>query len=132
MLEPSRSVIELREQAAARAGPAPAPSRLTGGWTTIIRPGKLVSAAGIAPAIPRSQAERVAPTLRAAGGPEGSCTLNPPADNPDASGLIELRVQKWWEVLVMLQSSLPTLFADTGFTDRQPEHLPAEVEGALS
>jgi hypothetical protein len=27
-------------------------------------------------------------------------------------------------VLVMLQSSLPTLFFDTGFTDRQPEHLP--------
>jgi hypothetical protein len=42
---------------------------------------KLVSAAGLAPAIPRSQAERVAPTLRAAGGPEGSRTLNPPADN---------------------------------------------------
>src|SRR2546422_7225800 len=28
-----------------------------------------------------SQAERVASTLRADGGPEGSCTLNPPADN---------------------------------------------------
>jgi hypothetical protein len=42
---------------------------------------KLVSAAGLAPAIPRSQAERVAPTLRADGGPEGSCTLSPPADN---------------------------------------------------
>jgi hypothetical protein len=33
---------------------------------------------------------------------------------------------EWWEVLVMLQSSLPTLFCDTGFTDRQPEHLPHE------
>ena len=42
---------------------------------------KLVSAAGLAPAFPRSQAERVAPTLRAAGGPEGSRTLNLPADN---------------------------------------------------
>src|SRR5580765_2877781 len=30
----------------------------------------------------------------------------------------------WWEVLVMLQSSLPTVIFDTGFTDRQPEHLP--------
>jgi hypothetical protein len=26
----------------------------------------------------------------------------------------------------MLQSSLPTLFCDTGFTGRQPEHLPSE------
>src|SRR5213593_384594 len=32
----------------------------------------------------------------------------------------------WWEVLVMLQSSLPTVVCDTGFTDRQPEHLPEE------
>src|SRR5689334_223876 len=54
MLEASRSMIELREQMAAQAGIAPAPSRLTGGWTTIIRPGnELVSAAGLAPAIPR-------------------------------------------------------------------------------
>jgi len=30
----------------------------------------------------------------------------------------------WWEVLVMLQSSLPTVIFDAGFTDRQPEHLP--------
>ena len=30
----------------------------------------------------------------------------------------------WWEVLVMLQSSLPTVICDTGFTDRQPGHLP--------
>src|ERR1700689_2382426 len=37
------------------------------------------------------------------GGPEGNRTLNLPADNPDKSGLIELRVQKWWEVLVTLQ-----------------------------
>ena len=71
---------------------------------------KLVSAAGIAPAIPRFQAEHVAATPRAEdperlngcvgvemcdaetlgislaarceiGGPGGSCTLNPPADN---------------------------------------------------
>ena len=72
---------------------------------------KLVSATGFAPAVTRSQAEHVAATLRAVrpggfgkapgtwfrveteshvpwnvfpleiGGPEGSCTLNPPADN---------------------------------------------------
>ena len=70
---------------------------------------KLVSAAGVAPAIPRSQAECVAATLRAdapsgfknagveirdaetlgiglavrleIGGPEGTCTLSLPADN---------------------------------------------------
>ena len=35
----------------------------------------------------------------------------------------------WWEVLVMLQSSLPTVVCDTGFTDRQPEHLPKLVAG---
>ena len=43
--------------------------------------GKLVSAAGIAPAVTWSQAKHVAATLRADGGPEGSCTLNLPADN---------------------------------------------------
>ena len=70
---------------------------------------KLVSAAGVEPAIPRSQAECVATTLRAdapsglknagvekrdaeplgislavrfeIGGPEGTCTLSLPADN---------------------------------------------------
>ena len=42
---------------AAQAGLAPAPSRLTGGWTTIIR------------------------LSNEDGGPEGACTLNPPADN---------------------------------------------------
>ena len=39
---------------------------------------------------------------------------------------------EWWEVLVMLQSSLPTVVCDTGVTDRQPEHLPLKkliVEG---
>src|SRR5260370_22624119 len=79
----------------------------------------MVSAAGFAPAIPRSQAECVGcyatrcrprrvhtpgagemqdtnpdngPAVRLEiGGPEGSCTLIFPADNPDASGLIELR-----------------------------------------
>ena len=29
----------------------------------------------------------------------------------------------------MLQSSLPTVICDTGFTDRQPEHLPKLVAG---
>ena len=71
---------------------------------------KMVSAAGLAPAIPRFQAEHVAPTPRAGsprwifidrgrekrdaetlgiglavrfkiGEPGGTCTLNPPADN---------------------------------------------------
>jgi hypothetical protein len=71
---------------------------------------EMVSAAGLAPAVTRSQAEHVASTLRAVasangwrrglgscrdgalgtlaarlhrrfGGPEGTCTLNPPADN---------------------------------------------------
>ncbi len=83
----------------------------------------MVSAAGIAPAIPRSQAERVASTLRAVGGPEGTRTLSLPADN-GLLWLFELRIQIWWEVLVMLQSSLPTVVCDSGFTDRQPEHLP--------
>ena len=57
------------------------------------------------------------------GGSEGTCTLSLPADN----GLLrvfELRIRKWWEVLVMLQSSLPAFVFDTGFTDRQPEYLP--------
>ena len=27
----------------------------------------------------------------------------------------------------MLQSSLPTVVCDTGFTDRQPEHLPRKI-----
>ena len=57
------------------------------------------------------------------GGPEGTRTLSLPADN-GLLWLVELRIQKWWEVLVMLQSSLPTVIFDTGFTDRQPEHLP--------
>jgi hypothetical protein len=51
------------------------------------------------------------------------CASTLPADN----GLLrvfELRIRKWWEVLVMLQSSLPAFVFDTGFTDRQPEHLP--------
>ena len=69
---------------------------------------KVVSAAGLAPAITRSQAEHVAPTLRADGGPEGTRTLSLPADN-GLLWLVELRIhKKWWEVLVMLQSSLPT------------------------
>ena len=94
---------------AARVGLAPTPNGVTDRHATLTPPGngaaggiptrivplrrrmpdvfdhgsllKLVSAAGLAPAFPRSQAERVAPTLRAAGGPEGSCTPNLPADN---------------------------------------------------
>src|ERR1051325_9246283 len=51
---------------AAQVGIAPTPSRLTGGWTTVIRhQSKLVSAAGLAPAVTRSQAEHVAATPRA-------------------------------------------------------------------
>jgi hypothetical protein len=40
------------------------------------------------------------------------------------SGWLSYGSEKWWEVLVMLQSSLPTVVTDAGFTDRQPEHLP--------
>ena len=36
------------------------------------------------------------------------------------------RTKKWWEVVVTLHSSLPTLFFDTVFTDRQPDHLPID------
>ncbi len=32
----------------------------------------------------------------------------------------------------MLQSSLPTVVLDTGFTDRQPDHLPFEYSGNLA
>ena len=40
------------------------------------------------------------------------------------SGYLSYGSERWWEVLVMLQSSLPTVVKDTGFTGRQPEHLP--------
>jgi len=36
----------------------------------------------------------------------------------------------WWEVLVTLQSSLPALFYDGGFTDRGPDHFPKMLAGA--
>ena len=52
---------------AAQAGFAPAPFRLTGGRTTVIplsRTSKLVTAAGLAPAVTWSQARHVAATLR--------------------------------------------------------------------
>jgi hypothetical protein len=71
------------------------------------------------PGVPRRDSED--------GGPEGACTLNPPAD--DGALCFELRVQKWWEVLVTLQSSLPALFGDTAFTVRQPDHFPGKVAG---
>ena len=58
------------------------------------------------------------------GGPGGTRTLSLPADN-GLLWLFELRIRKWWEVLVMLQSSLPTVVKDAGFTDRQPGHLPS-------
>jgi hypothetical protein len=75
---------------------------------------RLVGTAGFPPAASWSQgARRTAPSalkteLRSdkLGGSEGTCTLSLPADN----GLLrvfELRIRKWWEVLVMLQSSLP-------------------------
>ena len=124
---------------AAQAGLAPAPSRITTGWTTVIPlssgaagrsctcigpfrrrvPGllrrrqqlRMVSAAGLAPAVPWSQARDVAPTPRTeaprwnqegtgdlfcsragfslldrcpppgSGGPDGICTHSLPADN---------------------------------------------------
>ena len=52
---------------AAQAGFAPAPFRLTDGRTTVIplsRTSKLVTAAGLAPAVTWSQARHVAATLR--------------------------------------------------------------------
>ena len=39
--------------------------------------------------------------------PDSESGLSLPADN-GLLWLVELRIQKWWEVLVMLQSSLPT------------------------
>jgi hypothetical protein len=61
----------------------------------------LVSAAGIAPAVPRFQAEHVAATPRADGAPDGTCTHTLPADN----GLLFYSATraKWWEALVILQ-----------------------------
>ena len=49
-----------------------------------------------------------------------------PSAFPQTTGCstIELRIPKWWEVLVTIQSSLPTFIRDTGFTDRQPDHFP--------
>lgn len=61
------------------------------------------------------------------GGPEGACTLNPPADN--GALCLELRVQKWWAVMVMLQSSASGSFCDAAFTVRQPGHVPEMVAG---
>src|SRR4051794_28784630 len=61
-------MIELREpgKLAAQAGIAPAPFRVTTGWTTVIPlSSEMVSAAGLAPAMTRSQTEGVATTLRA-------------------------------------------------------------------
>jgi hypothetical protein len=62
--------------------------------------------------------------------PDSESGLNPPADNPDASGLIELRVQK----MVGGAGNAPVvtsgvIFFDTGFTDQQPDHLPKLVAG---
>src|ERR1041385_2266064 len=104
----------------------------------------MVRAAGLAPAITRSQAGHVAATPRAnrrrwirksetgetrsrnpghrprgkneIGAPGGTCAHSLPADN----GLLFCSATraKWWEVLVTLQSSLPTFVCDTGFTDR--------------
>ena len=94
---------------------------------------KLVSTAGVAPAIPRSQAEcvgcyatRCSPRCFV-GKPPGSWFLwgwgtvfleigsqtrladpelhTQPSRRQRGALLIELRIQKWWEVLVMLQSS---------------------------
>ena len=45
------------------------------------------------------------------------------------SGYLSYGSSEWWEVLVMLQSSLPTVVFDTRFTGWQPEHLPRLVAG---
>src|SRR3974377_1765202 len=103
----------------------------------------MVSAAGVAPAIPRSQAERVGCyTTRSwprpvHGAGAGETQDSNPGNGPAASSLkewrtrrelhpqpsrrqrgallVELRVQKWWEVLAMLPSSLPASFFRTRF-----------------
>ena len=148
----------------------------------------MVSAAGIVPAIPRSQAECVAAALRAdgpgafttpgAGDMQDTNPDNGPAVSslkklalpvglaptvfPQTTGCFSIQLREPdqrrmenakcrmnymaclsgdlhnstfcifilplnWEVLVMLQSSLPTVICDTGFTDRQPEHLPRKL-----
>ena len=167
---------------AAQAGFAPAPSRVTAGWTTIIplssgaagrsctcigpfrrrMPGlfrrrqqlRMVSAAGLAPAVPWSQARDVAPTPRTeaprwnqegtgdlfcsragfslldrcpppgSGGPDGICTHSLPADN----GLLpwfELRVQ-----MVGSAGNAPVVasgsLGDTRVTAGQPGHFPVD------
>ena len=55
---------------------------------------------------------------------DGTCTHTLPADN----GLLFYSATraKWWEVLVMLQSSLPDLFCDTRVTVGQLDHFPYE------
>ena len=49
---------------------------------------------------------------RESGGPEGTCTLNPPADN--GALCCSSYGSAWWEALVTLQSSLPAGFATPG------------------
>ncbi len=69
--------------------------------------------------------EMVLREVRQNGAPGGTCTRTLPADN----GLLSYSATgaKWWEALVMLQSSLPTVIFDTGFTDRQPDRLPLKL-----
>src|SRR5216110_2834093 len=61
--------------------------------------------------------------------PKGLAPSAFPQTTPKAFGANRATDPKWWEVLVMLQSSLPTVICDTGFTGRQPEHLPRLVAG---
>src|SRR5438093_7295883 len=120
---------------------------------------KMVSAAGLAPAIPRSQAEcvgcyatRCSPR-RFVKKPPGSCflwrrrtrslmqvpgqdwrtrrELHPqPSRRQRGALLIELRVNKWWEVLVMLQFvASDFILRHLIFTDRQSDHFPVIASG---
>jgi hypothetical protein len=172
---------------AAQAGVAPAPSRITTGWTTVIplsngaadrsctcidplrtrmprlvRPRqrwKWVSAAGLAPAVPRSQAEDVAATPRAGcpgkpgrtGGlvcgdaPQPPCPLRPVGDwrtrrdlHPQPSRrqrgalLIELRIRE----MVGSAGNAPVVssgvFGDTRVTAGQPGRFPEIGSGGGS
>lgn len=56
--------------------------------------------------------------------PAGTVTFGGPLASLSAqNGLLcfSATEAKWWEVLVMLQPSLPASFEDTDFTDRQPD-----------
>ena len=118
---------------------------------------KMVSAAGVAPAITPSQAEHVAATLRAvcpgrSGGHRGlgfvetaasipwnhvpskfwrtRRDLHPqPSRRQRVALLIELRIRNGGKCWYCPNSSFPALFNDTGFTVQRLDHFPKVVAG---